>query len=139
MAEIFGIIAGVPGLVQLISTSIKTVQGIAKRKSAAQHAERLLQELRGLEEELRKSVDRERQQNPRSLDQRQAFKSKFDLLEAELRCLIQTLGSVKLREEPRRFLKKGFLLAVNLDKTLDKFAVDLRDIKQSLIIISETI
>ena len=128
--EVVGLVAGIPGLVKLIQTSITAVRGIAQRKSAPKEANNLLQELEGYQTLLEDTKTRWSKDRS-DLSHLRRLQPVFDQLPKELSNFHAMLRGAGLIEDPLRSIKKGFILSTSLEKLLGDLTCRLHDIKAS--------
>ncbi|KAF5586169.1 tetratricopeptide-like helical [Fusarium pseudocircinatum] len=129
--EIVGIIAGVPGLIQIIQAVTTAVRGVSKKDVAPKVAQNLIQSLQNVEKILRRGKE-ERLWDERQFDQ---HKSTIELWTNELASLNDALQPSNLKKETRRSLKKFCLILTELEKRLNEWSTRLSQIQIELILI----
>ncbi|KAF4444534.1 Tetratricopeptide-like helical [Fusarium austroafricanum] len=129
--EIVGVIAAVPGLIELIEAATTAVRGLSKRKVAAKLAEDLVLQLHDLEGILQ-DIEKRCKHGGSGQLRLQRVSTSFTQLKVELVSLQKVLQATNLKKEPTRYLKKILLISTSLDKTLNESLTRLTQIKTSL-------
>ncbi|KAF5544001.1 tetratricopeptide-like helical [Fusarium napiforme] len=129
--EVVGVIAGVPGLVQIIQAVITAVRGVSKRDAAPKVAQNLIQSLRNVEQIL----ERGKEQGLWNKPQFEQHKSTIKHWTTELASLKLVLQPSNIKRETRRSLKKFCLVLTELEKTLNQWSTRLSQIQTELILI----
>lgn len=132
--EVVGVVAAVPGLIEIIHGVATAVQGFANRKSSAKAATRLISQLHDIED-LLEDVHKSWKSNPSSRTQLQKLAPTFKQLSEELRSLEQTLNSPTSSKRPGNFFKRAYLLSTGPDKAIKESLVSLTQLKTSLTLI----
>ncbi|KAJ4183813.1 hypothetical protein NW755_009352 [Fusarium falciforme] len=132
--EVVGVIAAIPGLIEIVQALTTAVQGLAKRKVATKTAEELHLQLKDIEETLKDLQNRWRQ-NPLGQSQLQRLSPALTQLRLELSSIKDKLQSSKITKDPARFFRKAIFLTTSLDKTLKESLTRLTQAKTSLTLI----
>lgn len=129
--EIVGVIAAVPGLIEIIKAVSTGVRGLRKGKVAAKTIQDLLTQLQDLESILQ---DIQNKWKNGGVDQLrlQRLSPSLKQLKVELLSLRSLLQNSKITNEPSRYLKKAFFLSTRLDKSLNELFTRLSQLKTSL-------
>ncbi|KAF5013054.1 hypothetical protein FDECE_881 [Fusarium decemcellulare] len=129
--EVVGVIAAIPGLIEIVQAVTTAVRGLSKRKVAAKTAEDLITQLRDLEDIL-KDVQKRCKQGGSDRLQLQRLSSSLTELRSDLCSLQDVLQTSKLTKEPSRYLKRALFLSTSLEKTLKESLARLAQAKASL-------
>ncbi|RSL68872.1 hypothetical protein CEP53_002400 [Fusarium sp. AF-6] len=132
--EVVGVVAAIPGLIEIVQGLTTAVRGLAKGKAATKATENLLLELKDLEETL-KDLQRRWRQNPLGQSQLQRLSPALAQLRAELSSIKDKLQSSKITKDPVRFFQKAVFLTTSLEKTLKESLTRLNQAKTSLTLI----
>ncbi|RSL66794.1 hypothetical protein CEP54_003561 [Fusarium duplospermum] len=132
--EVVGVVAAIPGLIEIVQGLTTAVRGLAKGKVATKASEALLLELKDLEETL-KDLQRRWRQNPLGQSQLQRLSPALAQLRAELSSIKDKLQSSKITKDPVRFFQKAVFLTTSLDKTLKESLTRITQAKTSLTLI----
>ncbi|KAF4947046.1 hypothetical protein FGADI_10676 [Fusarium gaditjirri] len=127
--EVVGVIAGVPGLIQIIQAVTTAVRGISKKDVAPKIARNLIQSL----QELEKVLEDGKQQGLWDERHFEQHKSTIEQWKKELGALNNVLQRSNLEREPRRALKKCFYILTDLEKRLNEWSTRLTQYKTELL------
>ncbi|KAJ4009918.1 hypothetical protein NW752_009092 [Fusarium irregulare] len=129
--EIVGVIAAVPGLIEIIKAVSTGVRGLKKGKVAAKTIQDLLTQLQDLESILQDIQTRWKNGGVDQL-RLQRLSPPLKQLKVELSSLRSLLQSSEITKEPSRYLKRAFFLSTRLDKSLNEVHTRLSQLKTSL-------
>ena len=129
--EIVGVIAAVPGLIEIIKAVSTGVRGLRKGKVAAKTIQDLLTQLQDLESILQ---DIQPKWKNGGVDQvrLQRLSPPLKQLKVELLSLRSLVQNSEITKEPSRYLKRAFFLSTRLDKSLNEAFTRLSQLKTSL-------
>ncbi|KAF4459991.1 Tetratricopeptide-like helical [Fusarium albosuccineum] len=129
--EVVGVVAAIPGLIQIVQAVTTAICGLSKRKVAAKIVEQLAVQLRDLEDILQDVKKRWRQRNS---DQHrlQRLSPALTQLQTELLSLKEILQTSKPANGPSRYIKRALFLSTSLEKTLKESVSRLSQVKASL-------
>ncbi|KAJ0417654.1 hypothetical protein BJY00DRAFT_199928 [Aspergillus carlsbadensis] len=131
--EIVGVVAGIPGVIQLVQGLTATLQGLANRRHSAKIAAELLVQLTDIEAIL-EDVQQRWQSNPTNNSQLQGLVPVLAQLRTEFSSLESTLR-IKFSKEPSNFLRRALPLSTKLDRTLKDSLNRVIQVKTSLTLI----
>ncbi|RGP79919.1 serine threonine- kinase pkn1 [Fusarium longipes] len=128
---IVGVIAAVPGLIEIIKAVSTAVRGLTKGKVAVKTTQELLTQLQDLESILQ---DIKNRWKPGGSDQLRLERLVPSLkqLKTELISLRLVLQNSSITKEPSRYLKKALFLSTGLEKSLSESFIKLSQLKTSL-------
>ncbi|SCV34360.1 uncharacterized protein FFB14_04839 [Fusarium fujikuroi] len=129
--EVVGVVAAVPGLIQIIQAVITAVRGVSKKDVAPKVAQNLIQSLQNVEQIL----ERGKEQGLWTKPQFEQHKSTIKQWTTELASLKLVLQPSNIKKETRRSLKKFYLVLTELEKTLNAWSTRLSNIQTELILI----
>ncbi|KAM6532663.1 hypothetical protein FALCPG4_005715 [Fusarium falciforme] len=132
--EVVGVIAAIPGLIEIVQALTTAVQGLAKRNVATKTAEELHLQLKDIEETL-KDLQNRWLQNPLGQSQLQRLSPALTQLRLELSSIKDKLQSSKITKDPAKFFRKAIFLTTSLDKTLKESLTRPTQAKTSLTLI----
>ncbi|RBR18159.1 uncharacterized protein FIESC28_06225 [Fusarium coffeatum] len=129
--EIVGVIAAVPGLIDIIKAVSTGVRGLRKGKVTAKTTQDLLTQLQDLESILQ---DIQNKWKNGGVDQLrlQRLSPPLKQLKVELSSLRTLLQNSEITKEPARYLKRAFFLSTRLDKSLNEAFTRLSQLEISL-------
>ncbi|KLP16969.1 uncharacterized protein LW94_11131 [Fusarium fujikuroi] len=129
--EVVGVVAAVPGLIQIIQAVITAVRGVSKKDVAPKVAQNLIQSLQNVEQIL----ERGKEQGLWTKPQFEQHKSTIKQWTTELVSLKLVLQPSNIKKETRRSLKKFYLVLTELEKTLNEWSTRLSHIQTELVLI----
>ncbi len=129
--EVVGVVAAVPGLIQIIQAVITAVRGVSKKDVAPKVAQNLIQSLQNVEQIL----ERGKEQGLWTKPQFEQHKSTIKQWTTELASLKLVLQPSNIKNETRRSLKKFYLVLTELEKTLNEWSTRLSHIQTELVLI----
>ncbi|PNP61417.1 hypothetical protein FNYG_13900 [Fusarium nygamai] len=129
--EVVGVIAGVPGLIQIIQAVTTAIRGVSKKDLAPKIAQNLVSSLQNVAQIL----ERGKEQGLWDERQFEQHKSTIEQWTKELASLNDMLQPSNLKKAPRRSLKKFCLILTELEKRLNEWSTRLSQIQTELILI----
>ncbi|KAF5703328.1 tetratricopeptide-like helical [Fusarium mundagurra] len=129
--EVVGVIAGVPGLIQIIQAVTTAISGVSKKDLAPKIAQNLVHSLQNVAQIL----ERGKEQGLWDERQFEQHKSTIEQWTKELASLNDMLQPSNLKKEPRRSLKKFCLILTELERRLNEWSTRLSQIQTELILI----
>jgi hypothetical protein len=129
--EIVGVIAAVPGLIEIIKAVSTGVRGLSRGKVAAKTVKDLLTQLQDLESILQ-DVQNKRRHGGSDQLRLQRLSPSLKQLKTELVSLRLLLQNSNVTKEPSRYLKKALFLSTKLEKSLNESFTRLSQLKTSL-------
>ena len=129
--EIVGVIAAVPGLIDIIKAVSTGVRGLKKGKVATKTIQDLLTQLQDLESILQDIRNKWKDGGVDKL-RLQRLSPPLKQLKHELSSLRSLLQNSDITKEPSRYIKRAFFLSTKLDKSLDEAFTRLSQLRTSL-------